>query len=130
MFVKSGKVAYYFEASENTEVEKVMKSRGRKVAITSEGKEYTLWPISPKRVSVLEYILNNPNTNVSGIAFGLQFPHLQEVTQALSYFKHKGGSMLVVGGEWGKYSIMKEKETEVRQFIRDYDENKVKEIEV
>ena len=82
-------------------------------SLIADGQNYPMWPISPKRIKILEYMVLNPGSSVTNMTFALQFPFTQEVNGAISYFKHKNGPLLAYPSDYGKYSVLKEKEDEI-----------------
>jgi len=78
---------------------------------------YEKWPMSPKRINVLEYLLKNPNCNVIEIQFAIMSPQAQDIHTSLRFMAHTGGPHIVFNSDYGKWSILPEKIKEVEHLI-------------
>ena len=123
MFLKFGKGFYYVNS--NGEALGIKKDLGAKYLKIGES-FHTMWNVAPTAIRILEYILDNPNSAVVNICRTLHFANPQQVNTVLAYFKDAERCHLIYDGpEQHRYSVLKEKENEIREFVRGVREKKI-----
>lgn len=128
MFLKIGRFIYYVNGT-GTPLG-YRKDLGTK-ELNLNGTFYPMWNMSPKRIKILEYLLNNPNSSVVSISRTLHFANPQEVNVALAYFKDPHRCFLIYEGpDIHRYSVLKEKEKEIRDFIYDVRNKRIEDADL
>ena len=123
VFLKIGKGLLY--ANTNGSIDGIKKDLNAKY-LKVDGSFHPLWNVAPTAIRILEYILDNPNSAVVNICRTLHFANPQQVNTVLAYFKDAERCHLIYEGpEQHRFSVLKEKEKEIREFVRNVRENKM-----